>query len=50
MALSGWDNNKKLVLTIDNSKVDEDLTDFPVNITLSSGTGQTSFDATVVFY
>ena len=49
MALAGWNENQKLKLTIDNSKVDEDLTDFPVNITLSSSTGQTGFDATRIF-
>lgn len=38
-----------LELTIDKDKVDEDLTDFPVLITLSSGTGITNFDATAVF-
>ena len=41
-----WAN--KLVLTIDSSKVDQDLTDFPVLIALSSGTGITNFDASAV--
>lgn len=49
MGLNGWDSSKKLKLIIDSSKVDEDLTNFPVNITLSSGTGQTGFDTTAVF-
>ena len=49
MGLNGWNQNQKLKLVIDSSKVDEDLINFPVNITLSSGTGQTGFDATVVF-
>ena len=49
MALSGWDNDKKLKLTIDSSNVDEDLTNFPVLVTLSSGTGQSNFDTTRVF-
>jgi len=49
MGLSGWNEDKKLVLTIDGSKIEGDLTDFPINITLSSGTGQTNFDATKVF-
>jgi len=39
----------KLQLTIDSSKVDGDLTDFPVLVTLSSGTGITGFDVTAVF-
>ena len=47
MALAGFNNSFKL--TIDSSKVDEDLTDFPVNITLSSGTGQTGFDVSTIF-
>jgi hypothetical protein len=47
MALAGFNNSLKL--TIDSSKVDEDLTNFPVNITLSSGTGIGGFDATAVF-
>ena len=42
-----WNNWYKL--TIDSSKVDEDLTDFPVSIVLSSGTGQTSFDVSDIF-
>jgi hypothetical protein len=49
MALSGWNANQKFTLTIDGSKIEEDLTGFPVNITLSSGTGINSFDATDVF-
>ena len=47
MSLAGW--SKKLELMLDSSKIDENLTNFPVLITLSSGTGQTSFDATGVF-
>ena len=49
MALSGWNGEQKLNLTIDSSKIDGDLTDFPINITLSSGTGITDFDTTDVF-
>jgi hypothetical protein len=49
MSLSGWDDTKKLKLTIDGSKVDEDLTDFPVFITLSSGCGIGGYDAGCVF-
>jgi hypothetical protein len=49
MSLSGWNSNNKLKLTIDSSKVNEDLTNFPVLITLSSGTGITNFDTTAVF-
>lgn len=41
-----WAN--KLILTIDSTKVDQDITDFPVLITLSSGTGITGFDASAV--
>ena len=49
MALSGWNPNNKLQLTLDGSKIDTDLTNFPVNITLSSVTGINGFDATAVF-
>ena len=49
MSLAGWNNNKKLTLTIDSTKVDENIINFPVLITLSSGTGITSFDASAVF-
>ncbi len=38
-----------LKLTIDSSKIDEDLTDFPINITLSSGTGMNTYDASFIF-
>jgi len=46
---AGWDVNNRLTITIDGSKIEEDLTDFPVNITLSSGTGINTYDATAVF-
>lgn len=46
MALD-WANY--ITLTIDSSKVDSDLTDFPVLIALSSSAGTNSFDATPVF-
>ncbi len=49
MALSGWNPSNKLKLTIDGTKVEDDLNNFPVCITLISGTGINSFDATVVF-
>jgi len=49
MALAGWNSQQKLKLTLDSSKIEGDLTDFPVNITLSSGTGITGFDTTDVF-
>ncbi len=39
----------KLKLTIDSSKIDGDLTYFPVLVTLSSGVGINSFDTTKVF-
>jgi hypothetical protein len=47
--LSGWNPNQILTLTIDGSKIDEELTDFPINITLSANTGINGFDATDVF-
>ncbi len=45
--LSGFSNRLKLTIQPDN--VDSNLTDFPVLVTLSSGTGITVFDATTVF-
>jgi hypothetical protein len=45
--LGTWAN--RLVLTIDSSKVDATLTDFPVLIHLSSSSGITNEDVTVVF-
>ena len=45
--LSGWRN--RYILTIDSSKVDENLYDFPVYVELSSSTGQGSDDATPIF-
>ena len=49
MTFNSNDWNNKIKLTIDSSKVDEDLTNFPVLITLSSGTGITGYDTTAVF-
>lgn len=45
--LSGW--SKRIQLDIDSFYVDEDLTDFPVLITLSSGVGRNDADVTGVF-
>ena len=45
--LSGWSN--RLELTIDHERIDEDLTNFPVLVTLGSGVARNNFDATVVF-
>lgn len=48
MALLGtWSN--RLKLTIDNTKVDATLTDFPVVIKLGASVGISGFDATAVF-
>jgi hypothetical protein len=44
-----FDPNKSLKLIIDSSKIDSDLTDFPVLIVLSSGTGITNYDTTDAF-
>jgi hypothetical protein len=38
-----------LEVYVDKNKIDEDLGDFPVLVTLSSGTGKNSFDATPIF-
>lgn len=45
--LLDWAN--RIPLTIDSVKIDEDLVNFPVMITLESGTGTNAFDATPVF-
>lgn len=47
MALSGWSD--KLIISIDHSKIDEDLTDFPINILLSDGAGVNGKDLSRVF-
>ena len=47
--LSGWAQQQRIKLEIDSSLIDEDLTDFPVVIKLSTASGITSFDATAVF-
>ena len=51
--LETWETAKRIPITIDPTTISggltENLTNFPVLITLSSGTGQTSFDATGVF-
>lgn len=45
--LGTWANRIKL--TIDSDRIDQDLSNFPVLVTLASGVGQNSFDATNVF-
>jgi hypothetical protein len=45
--LDGWSN--RLEYVIDHTRIDADLTNFPVLLTLSSGSGLTDFDATIVF-
>ena len=42
-------NDSGFRLTIDGSKIDENLIDFPINITLASGTGQNSYNPTSIF-
>jgi len=42
-----WANRFRI--SVDISKVDEDLTDFPVCITLASGVGISNYDATDIF-
>jgi len=45
--LNTW--SKRIKLTVSGTEITEDLTDFPVLITLSSGTGITNTDTTSVF-
>lgn len=49
MSLPGWNADNVLGLTISCNNVEEDLTDFPVLISLSSSSGQGGIDATYVF-
>ena len=43
------ENVYRIKLDIDNSKIDGELTDFPISVSLSSDSGQNSFDTTNVF-
>ena len=45
--LEGWSN--RLEYTMDGERIDGDLTNFPVLITVNSGTGRNGFNATGVF-
>ena len=45
--LSGFSN--RLKLTIQHDNVDSNLTDFPIMVTLSSGSGKNNFDTTAIF-
>lgn len=47
--LQNWENAKRIPITIDSNKVDSNLSDFPVLIMLSSGTGINNADLTSVF-
>lgn len=47
MSLSGWDENKKLKLTIPAQS--SELTDFPVLVNLASDSGVSNFDCSAVF-
>ncbi len=49
MTLSSWNKNNILKFSIDNENVDAPLTDFPVLLNLSSGSGINNFDCTAVF-
>lgn len=44
-----FDISKSFKLTLDNTKIEEDLTNFPIAVVLSSGTGITNYDSTAVF-
>jgi hypothetical protein len=46
--LSGWNKNNILKFTIDNTYIDEDLTDFPILINLSELSGKNNYDCTKV--
>ena len=44
-----WDEIKKIKLTIDHTKIDGNLTDFPIVVTIASGVGITNYDTFKVF-
>ena len=45
--LTGWD--KRIKITIDQTDIDADLTNFPILVYLSSSSGRFSDDVTAVF-
>ena len=45
--LNGWNN--RMELTLDSSKIDSNLSNFPIMICLSSGSGRTDVDARNIF-
>jgi len=45
--LDGW--SKRIKLELDHTRVDDNLVDFPIYITLASGVGRNNFDATDIF-
>ena len=47
--LSGWETAKRIPITIDSSKVDSTLTNFPILVKLSASSGINSQDVTDVF-
>ncbi len=49
MSLSNWNKNNILKFSVDNENVDAPLTDFPVLLNLSSGSGINNFDCTDIF-
>lgn len=49
MSLVNWNKDQILKLSIDYNKVDNDLTDFPVLINLTDGSGQNNYDCSDVF-
>ncbi len=48
MVLDGWDSSKVVKLQIDHTKIDEDLTDFPILIKLSATSGVTATPCTSI--
>lgn len=49
MPLAGWNVDNRYKITIDNSKIDSGLVDFPVAIVISSSTGTNNLDVTNIF-
>lgn len=49
MSVAGWNKDNILKFSIDYENVDESLTDFPVLLNLSPGSGKNNFDCSALF-
>jgi hypothetical protein len=49
MSLANWNKNNILKFSIDHTKIDKDLTDFPILLNLSTESGQNDYDCSDIF-